>query len=84
MLQLDEKRARQWRMKGEKVSQKLTDLTHAAHFQKVIIADGKERPIFKFPLLLGIVLLIIFPILVGLVLTIALVTGFHIFTEKDH
>ena len=83
MLKLGESKARRMRLHGERISQKLTDLTHGAHFNKVIIADHKERPIFKFPLLLGIVLLIIFPIIVGLVLTVALVTGFHIFVEKE-
>jgi hypothetical protein len=68
---------------GEKVSKKLVDLTHQAHHHKVTLHSKHERPLIKFPLLLGILITLLLPVLSGIVLLTLLVNEGNLTVEKE-
>lgn len=68
---------------GEKVSQKLTNLVHESHFRKVILHNRKEERLMQFPLLLGIIILLLFPLLVTFALLIFFLYGGNLIVERE-
>lgn len=83
MLQLNDHHKSKLRHHGEKVSQKLTDLTRESHFRKVIFHTRKGEQVMKFPLLFGIIVTLILPLFVTLGLFIFLLYGGNIIVERE-
>jgi hypothetical protein len=50
---------------GEKIYHKVNHLARTAHVHRVIIKNHKREPFIKFPMTLGIALVLILPILAG-------------------
>ena len=83
MLELTEKNNKTLHEFGKKVSDKMTDLTHQAHYHKVIVHNKHEEPLIKFPLLLGIIVTLILPIFAGLILISLLITDHNLIVERE-
>lgn len=83
MIQLNDTHKKKLQYHGGRVSQKLTNMVHESHYQKVILHNKHGDPLLKFPLLLGIIITLLFPILIGIALTIFFVMEGNLIVEKE-
>jgi ABC-type phosphate transport system auxiliary subunit len=82
MFKLSDQHKKKLQKHGEKISQKLTDLTFEGHHHKLVLHD-KNGVVVKFPLLLVIIVTLIFPILVALLLLFFLIYGGNLVLERE-
>jgi len=63
--------------------QKLKHLLRESHHHMIILHTKKEERLFKFPLLFGIILFLLFPIFAGIALVIYLYYEGNLIVERE-
>lgn len=68
---------------ADRLSDKLVNVIHNSHKQKVILHTRKNVHLVRVPLLFGIILTLLLPILMGFALTVFLYYGGNLMVEKE-